>query len=77
MEMSMQEIHQSLKSVIDYQTHHRIRETQGRRRAEDLNNRVFWWSLMESGTILIVSVGQVFILRNFFSEKKTYTYNRL
>uniref|UniRef100_A0A1B6L2C8 GOLD domain-containing protein n=1 Tax=Graphocephala atropunctata TaxID=36148 RepID=A0A1B6L2C8_9HEMI len=77
MEVSSQEIHQSLKSIVDYQTHHRLREAQGRKRAEDLNNRVFWWSLMETMAILVVSVGQVFILKNFFSEKKPVTYNRL
>lgn len=77
MEMSMQEIHQSLKSVIDYQTHHRLRETQGRRRAEDLNNRVLWWSLMETVLMLFVSIAQVLTVKNLFSEKKSPTYNRL
>ena len=30
-------IHEALKSVIDYQTHFRLREAQGRSSAEDLN----------------------------------------
>lgn len=77
MEVSTQEIHQSLKSIIDYQTHHRLREAQGRKRAEDLNDRVFWWSLTETILILIVAIGQVFILKNFFSEKRPVNYNRL
>jgi hypothetical protein len=77
MEMSAQEIHQSLKSIIDYQTHHRLREAQGRKRAEDLNDRVFWWSLMETLAILFVSISQVFIVKNFFTERKATTHNRL
>lgn len=77
MEVSTQEIHQSLKSIIDYQTHHRLREAQGRKRAEDLNDRVFWWSLTETILILIVAIGQVFVLKNFFSEKRPVSYNRL
>ena len=28
MESSAQEIHENLNSVVDYQTHHRLRETQ-------------------------------------------------
>lgn len=39
MESSAQEIHKSLNAILDYQTHHRLREAQGRKRAEDLNER--------------------------------------
>lgn len=39
LESSAQQIHENLNSVIDYQTHHRLREAQGRKRAEDLNER--------------------------------------
>ena len=28
MESSAQEVHENLNSVVDYQTHHRLRETQ-------------------------------------------------
>lgn len=79
MEASASEIHKALNSIIDYQTHHRLREAQSRKRAEDLNERVFWWSMMETLAILTVTVGQVLILKNFFSDKRPLTsqYNRL
>lgn len=77
MEVSTQEIHQSLKSIIDYQTHHRLREAQGRKRAEDLNDRVFWWSLTETISILTAAIAQVFILKSLFTEKRPVSYNRL
>ncbi|XP_046390031.1 transmembrane emp24 domain-containing protein 7 [Ischnura elegans] len=70
MESSAQEIHKSLNSVVDYQTHHRLREAQGRKRAEDLNERVMKYSLIETVAILLVGIGQVLILKNFFSEKR-------
>ncbi|XP_058468235.1 transmembrane emp24 domain-containing protein 7 [Malaya genurostris] len=70
LETSSQEIHKSLNAILDYQTHHRLREAQGRKRAEDLNERVLWWSLTETVAILVIAVGQVIVLRNFFSEKK-------
>ncbi|CAF0748194.1 unnamed protein product, partial [Didymodactylos carnosus] len=44
-ETKVQGIHESLKSVIDYQTHHRLREATGRVRAEDLKERVQMWSM--------------------------------
>lgn len=75
MESSAQEIHKSLNSIIDYQTHHRLREAQGRKRAEDLNERVMWWSILETLAVLITTVGQVFVLKNFFAEKKPSQMN--
>ncbi|XP_035778765.1 transmembrane emp24 domain-containing protein 7-like [Anopheles albimanus] len=70
LESSAQEIHKALNAILDYQTHHRLREAQGRKRAEDLNERVLWWSLTETIAILVIAIGQVLVLRNFFSEKK-------
>lgn len=70
LEASSQEIHKSLNSVLDYQTHHRLREAKGRKRAEDLNERVLWWSVIETSAILCIGIGQILVLRNFFTEKK-------
>lgn len=70
MESSAQEVHKNLNSILDFQTHHRLREAQGRKRAEDLNERVLWWSVMETVVILAISIGQVFILKNFFNVRK-------
>jgi len=70
METSSAAIHENLNSVLDYQTHHRLRENQGRKRAEDLNERVLYWSIGETLAILFIGVGQVIILKTFFSEKK-------
>lgn len=72
MESSAQDIHKSLNSIIDFQTHHRLRETQGRKRAEDLNERVLWWSILESLAVLVIGFGQVFVLKNFFTDKKPF-----
>lgn len=73
MESACVSIHEALKSVIDYQTHFRLREAQGRSRAEDLNTRVAYWSIGEALILLVVSIGQVFLLKSFFSDKRTTT----
>lgn len=70
MEASSVTIHESLKVVVDYQTHHRLREAQGRAFAEDLNERVQIWSIGQSVIILLAGIGQILILRSFFTDKK-------
>ncbi|XP_048449582.1 transmembrane emp24 domain-containing protein 7 [Rhincodon typus] len=71
MESACVTMHEAMKSVIDYQTHFRLREAQGRSRAEDLNSRVAFWSIGEALILLVVSLGQVVLLRSFFSDKRT------
>jgi len=70
METSALNTHQSLKGIVDYQTHHRLRESQGRSFAEDVNERVQYWSVGQTVIILVAAIGQVLILRSFFSERK-------
>lgn len=72
MESYAQEIHKHLTVILNYQTHHRLREAQGRKRAEDLNVHVLWWSIVETLTIFVASIGQVYILKEFFTNKKSY-----
>jgi protein ERP2 len=71
METSALTLYQSLKVVIDYQTHHKLREAQGRSFAEDLNERVQYWSIGQTVVILIAGIGQVLILRSFFTDRKS------
>ncbi|CAJ0607998.1 unnamed protein product [Cylicocyclus nassatus] len=60
-----------LRVVDDYQTHHRLREATGRKRAEQLNERVLLWSLGQTTLIILIGIAQVMLLRSFFSEKRT------
>lgn len=71
MESSAVRVHDTLRVVEDYQTTFRHKEAQGRSFAEDLNERTMYWSITQTCIILIVGVGQVFILKSFFTEKKT------
>lgn len=71
MEASGLNTYHSLKTVVDYQTHHKLRESQGRSFAEDVNERVQYWSVGQTVIILVAGIGQVLVLRSFFSEHKT------
>ena len=69
METSGSVIHENMKTVIDYQTHHRLREAQGETFAEALNNWVLEWSVGQTAMILLVGICQVIVLRSFFTDK--------
>lgn len=56
---------------MDHQKHYRLNEAKGRKRAEELNTRVMTWSLFETCVVLIIGVGQVMILKNFFTERRS------
>lgn len=70
LETSCVTIHEALKTVLDYQTHHRLREAKGRASAEGLNEKVQWWSLGEFVLVLGIGITQVLILRSFFTDRK-------
>jgi len=70
LETAALQIHEALKVTSDYQTHFRLRESQGRSFAEDLNEKVMLWSMGESLMILVIGIGQILVLRSFFSDKK-------
>ena len=70
MESSLENIHRSASQVVGYQTEYRLNEARGRFIAENLNQRVQWWSVGQSIIIFIVGFGQVFILKALFSERK-------
>lgn len=69
MESACVTIHEALKTVIDSQTHYRLREAQDRARAEDLNSQVSYWSIGETIALFVVSFSQVLLLKSFFTEK--------
>ncbi|KAM4602455.1 transmembrane emp24 domain-containing protein 3 [Polymixia lowei] len=70
MESACLSIHEILKVVSDSQTWYRLREAHDRIRAEDLHERVAYWSIGEAILLFAVSIGQVLMLRSFFSERK-------
>lgn len=70
METSSQAIHKGLNDILDAQTHHRLREAQGRKRAEDLNSRVMVWSSLETAAVVLIGLVQILVLRNFFTDRK-------
>jgi len=71
LEKAASDIHEKLKTVDDLQTHHRLRETGGRVSAENLHERVLWWSIGQSIAMLVIFIAQVMILKSFFGKRPT------
>lgn len=69
MESACVTIHEALRTVVESQTHYRLREAQDRTRAEDLHSRVSYWSLGETIALFVVGVSQTLLLKSFFAEK--------
>lgn len=70
LETSCVSIHEALKVVTESQTWYRLREAHDRTKAEDLHERVTYWSVGETVLLFVIGVGQVMMLRSFFTEKK-------
>ena len=54
---------------MQYQTLYRQNEAQGRYVAETLNFHVTWWSIAQAFVIVITGLGQIFVLKRFFTDR--------
>ncbi|MBN3301426.1 transmembrane emp24 domain-containing protein 3 [Amia ocellicauda] len=70
MESACLSLHEILKTMSDSQTWYRLREAQDRLRAEEIHDRVSYWSMGETFILFVVSIGQVVMLKSFFTDKK-------
>lgn len=72
-EVSCDVIHEATSAVLEFQRKYRIRESIGRHLAEKLKTVVTWWSLSQSLVVVLCGLGQVLILKKFFTEKRLST----
>ncbi|XP_020797312.1 transmembrane emp24 domain-containing protein 3 isoform X1 [Boleophthalmus pectinirostris] len=70
LESSCVSIHEVLKVVVESQTWARLREAHDRIKAEHLLERVTYWSFGETVLLFVIGIGQVMMLKSFFTEKK-------
>ncbi|KAK7489951.1 hypothetical protein BaRGS_00018816 [Batillaria attramentaria] len=73
MEAASADIHGTLARISSYQVYFRHREAAGRAFAESLTNHVLLWSIGETVAVLVVGLGQVMVLRSFFSGPRLST----
>jgi len=67
---SIMEIETSLHEIQEDQQYLKLREQRHRDTADSLYERVVWWSLVESVVLIVLTVVQVYTLRNFFDIKR-------
>jgi protein ERP2 len=68
-EASCDVIHERMSSVVSHQRNYRLKEAMGRYLADNMNNGVTWWCMGQTAVILLAGVGQVLLLKTFFTEK--------
>ncbi|XP_076472642.1 transmembrane emp24 domain-containing protein 7-like [Babylonia areolata] len=76
MESASENIHSSLTKAASAQIYFRNREAGGRQFAENLNLHVILWSIGETVAVLVVGLGQVMVLRSFFSGPSSSSRSR-
>lgn len=70
LEESMETIHRYSTDVMAFQKAYRLNEAIGRYQADQLNQTVQWWSLVQSVVILVAGLGEIFVLKRFFTDRK-------
>lgn len=60
----------NIKAVQDEQEYLKARERSHRNTAESTNSRVKWWSLAQSGLLIVTCAWQVYYLKAFFEVKR-------
>lgn len=71
LENSCDEIHNKLTYVVNYQRDYRLIESIGRHLAEALRTHISWWFVTQTLAILCAGLGQLFVLKRFFTEKSS------
>ncbi|VDN97233.1 unnamed protein product [Rodentolepis nana] len=67
MDTMIYSIHENLRNAAAAQTKVRLQEATSRSFIEALNDRVTWGSITHAAIIVIVAVGQVYLLRSLFN----------
>ncbi|XP_067874220.1 transmembrane emp24 domain-containing protein 3-like [Heterodontus francisci] len=70
LESSCTSIHYALRTVVSLQAQQRVQATIDRLHAEDISIHIVYWASSETIIVFLVTVGQVIILKRFFTEKK-------
>ncbi|XP_078593072.1 transmembrane emp24 domain-containing protein 7-like [Branchiostoma floridae x Branchiostoma japonicum] len=68
-EVLCENINRKIESVVNLQRDYRLKEAIGRGNAEQLGVGVLWWSIFQTGIILVTGMGQVVILKTFFTDR--------
>lgn len=69
-QIAAQTIYENLESISEAQTQYRLSEAVQRKRAQDLNSRVMWWSAAETVAVFLVGFIQVWTVKRFFSQHR-------
>ena len=75
LEHSMDVVHDHNEMTKVFQQLYKNQEAEGRAQADALNFKVQFWSSLESGIIVLISLSQVWLLKRFFMSHTKTTAN--
>ncbi|XP_078097134.1 transmembrane emp24 domain-containing protein 3-like [Mustelus asterias] len=70
LESSCISIYYALNIVVKLQTQQRVQASIDRLHAEDISTHIIYWASSETLILFLVTVGQVIILKRFFTDKR-------
>ncbi|XP_062922203.1 transmembrane emp24 domain-containing protein 3-like [Mobula hypostoma] len=70
LESSCTTIYYSLRHVIDLQSLQRLQALIDWLHAGSINTQVLYWAVSQTVSLLLVTIGQVIVLKRFFTEKR-------
>lgn len=65
-ERTLERIERNLRNIADMQHTYRWREEANRNTAESTHSRVLWYSLLVCGVAIIMTIGQLLVLKRWF-----------
>jgi hypothetical protein len=71
LENSILKLSEHLHAVRDAQEYAKVRERTCRNTTESTNERVMWWSILETISLFAVGAFQIYQLRRFLEKKQT------
>ncbi|XP_038670164.1 transmembrane emp24 domain-containing protein 3-like [Scyliorhinus canicula] len=70
LESSCNSIHFALSNVAKLQTQQRVQAAIDRLHAENIRTHIIYWASSETIILFLVTIGQVIILKRFFTDKR-------
>ncbi|XP_051896221.1 transmembrane emp24 domain-containing protein 3-like [Pristis pectinata] len=74
LESSCTNVHYTLRKVANLQSQQRVQALIDWLHADSVNTHILYWAASETIILFLVTVGQVIVLKRFFSEKKANAY---
>ena len=68
--MELRRLIDKIRSIRNEQSYQKKREEEFRDTSESTNGKIIWWSLLQTGVLVLCGIFQIWHLKRFFTTKK-------